>query len=210
MSHYFIENPAIMTDERKLNAEILGLQFNFLTNNGLFSCDKIDEMSRLLIENLPPLKGSFLDLGCGYGVIGIALAKKYNLSLTMSDVNSIALSYAAKNAKLNNVSAITVHSDSFENINGSFDTITLNPPIHAGKDVMYKMYEEAAQHLNPSGSFYVVIQKKHGAESTLRKLNEVFGNRCVAIHKRKGCFVYQCAMASSVSETSNPLYIQIG
>jgi len=192
MSHYFIENPEVMTNERRIVLEILGNKFQFLTNNGLFSCDKIDDVSRILIENLPPLDGSLLDLGCGYGVIGITLAKKNGLNLTMSDVNSLALDYAVKNARLNGVTVAAVHSDSFENIDGVFDTITLNPPIHAGKEVMYRMYREAAQHLAPGGSFYVVIQKKHGAESTFKELSEIFGGRCDAIYRKKGCFVYRC------------------
>ena len=196
MSHYFIENREILTNERRLNLEIFGLSFKFLTNNGLFSCDKIDDVSRTFIENLPPLSGTFLDLGCGYGVIGITLAKKYGLTLIMSDINSLALDYAVKNAKLNDVTAIAIHSDSFENISSTFNSITLNPPIHAGKETMVKMYKEAAQHLTPGGSFYVVIQKKHGAESTFKQLNEIFDGRCTVIYKRKGCFVYQCTKPS--------------
>ena len=191
MSHYFIENHDVITHERELTAEIFGMQFSFLTNNGLFSCDKIDEVSRTLIENLPAINGSLLDLGCGYGVIGITLAKKYGVTLTMSDVNSIAIDYALRNAVRNNIDATAIHSNSFENIHENFDNITLNPPIHAGKDIMYKMYEDAAQHLNVSGSFYVIIQKKHGAETTARKLNEIFGN-CSIIYKKKGCFIFRC------------------
>jgi len=191
MSHYFIETPGILTHERELHLEIFGLRLKFLTNNGLFSCDKIDDVSRTLMENLPALSGTLLDLGCGYGAIGITLAKKHGLTLTMSDVNSLALSYAAKNAALNNVPATTIHSNCFDNINGSFDIITLNPPIHAGKDTMYKMYAEAARHLNPGGSLYVVIQKKHGAQTTLAKLEEIFDpSQCATIYKKKGCFIF--------------------
>ena len=189
MNHYFIENPDLLTHERTLELHIFNMDFKFLTNNGLFSCDKIDDASTTLLKNLPPLKGTLLDLGCGYGVLGITLAKKYALELTISDINSIALKYAIKNAQLNKVPIKNaIHSDSFENIADNFDSITLNPPIHAGKDTMYKMYEESARHLAPGGSLYIVIQKKHGAQSSIEKLKELFA-RVDILYKKKGCFV---------------------
>ena len=195
MSHYFIENPQALTNERELSLEILGFKLRFLTNNGLFSCDKIDDASLTLIKNMPPIKGALLDLGCGYGVIGIALTKisemAGQITLTQSDINSLALNYAEKNAKLNNIPATFIHSDGFQQIHNSFDNITLNPPIHAGKDVMFRLYEESAAHLNPHGSLFIVIQKKHGAESTIRKLNELF-THCEILYKKKGRFVIQC------------------
>jgi 16S rRNA (guanine1207-N2)-methyltransferase len=140
---------------------------------------------------MPQIDGSLLDLGCGYGFIGIALAKKNEIALTQSDINSIALDYAKKNAKLNNVSATQIHSDCFEKISGTFENITLNPPIHAGKQIMERMYEEAFEFLNKNGSLFVVIQKKHGAESSQKKLHEIFGN-CKILHKKRGCFVFCC------------------
>jgi len=194
MSHYFIENPALLTRERELKLEIFGRKFRFLTNNGLFSCDKIDDASLTLLKNMPPIEGALLDLGCGYGVLGIVLAKVYGLGLTQSDINRVALSYAKRNAKLNNVETQAIHSDSFEKIAGRFDNIVLNPPIHAGKATLHRMYEESASHLkNPGGSLFIVIQKKHGAESTVKKLKEIFLN-CDILYKKKGCFVARASM----------------
>ncbi|MCL1863964.1 MAG: methyltransferase [Defluviitaleaceae bacterium] len=188
MSHYFIENHEVLTQDREIPLEIFGHRLGFLTNNGLFSCDKIDDASLILIQNMPPVKGAFLDLGCGYGVIGISLAKTNEIVLTQSDINSLALSYAQKNAARNGVIATLIHSDSFEKINGKFETITLNPPIHAGKDVMYRMYEDSAAHLTPDGAFYIVIQKKHGAESSIKKLKTIF-KYVEIIYKKKSLFV---------------------
>ena len=167
------------------------MEFNFLANNGLFSCDKIDAASILLLENIPPLTGQLLDLGCGYGTIGIVLAKKNPVALTMSDINRIALDYAAKNAALNQVEAEIVHSDGFENLSGVYDNIVLNPPIHAGKEVMYRLYAGAAEHLTPGGALYIVIQKKHGAESTQKVLRDIF-SECNTLYKKKGLYVLQC------------------
>jgi len=196
MSHYFIENPDILTNERELTLEFQGHKFRFLTNNGLFSCNKIDDASLLLLRNMPPIQGALLDLGCGYGLLGIVLAKLNDVSLTQSDVNSLALSYAEKNASINSIATTPIHSDSFAAIPGMFDNITLNPPIHAGKETVYRMYQESAEHLNPGGSLFIVIQKKHGAESTMKKLNELF-TQCNIIYKKKGYFVIQSSLSKA-------------
>jgi len=190
MNHYFIENRELLTNERLLELDIFDAKFKFLSNNGLFACDKVDEASVTLLKNIPPLEGKLLDIGCGYGTLGIVLAKMYGAELTMADINPIALEYAEKNARLNGISATFVHSDSFSNITEKFDNIVLNPPIHAGKEVMYRMYKESAMHLLPGGSLYIVIQKKHGAETTLVKFKEIFSQVNV-LYKKKGCYVIQ-------------------
>ena len=188
MKQYFEENPALLTDERMLPLDIFGHHLKFLSNNGLFSCDKVDGASIILLENMPPITGHLLDLGCGYGVLGIALGKKQNITLTMADINGIALDYATRNAALNHVAATPIQSNSFENIPGQFNNIVLNPPIHAGKDTMYRMYKEAAQHLIPGGALYIVIYKKHGAESTIKTFETIF-DTVEILYKKKGCFV---------------------
>jgi len=190
-NQYFNENPAALTQDRTLRLNIFGMDFQFLANNGLFSCDKVDAASILLLENIPPLTGRLLDLGCGYGTLGIVLAKKNPVTLTMSDINCIALDYAAKNAALNRVEAQCIHSDGFENLAHEYDNIVLNPPIHAGKEVMYRLYAGAAAHLAPSGALYIVIHKKHGAESTLAALKDIFSD-IVTLYKKKGLCVFQC------------------
>jgi len=191
MSQYFVENPDILTNERELVLNDFGHSFKFLSNNGLFSCDKVDDASLILIKNIPEIKGDLLDLGCGYGVIGIVLATLNDVSLTFSDVNKYALEYAVKNASRNDVEVFNaLYSDGFENIDGFFDVITLNPPIHAGKDVVYRLFKGASEHLKSSGVFYVVMYKKHGAESSLLKLREIFGH-VETVFKKKSCFVFK-------------------
>jgi len=191
MSQYFNENPAVLTHERELGLSLFGHNFTFLANNGLFSCEKVDAASILLLENIPSLTGATLDLGCGYGTIGVVLAKRDPVQVTMSDVNRIALEYAAKNIVRNGVEAQIVHSDGFESLPYIYDNIVLNPPIHAGKEVVNRLYHGAAMHLAPGGAFYIVIQKKHGAESTIRLLSEIF-EKCRTLYKKKGLYVLQC------------------
>ncbi|MCL2528548.1 MAG: methyltransferase [Defluviitaleaceae bacterium] len=187
-NQYFNENPQALTHERTLTLNIFNRNFSFLSNNGLFSCTKVDEASIILMENLPPLSGTLLDLGCGYGPIGIVLGKTYPLEVTMSDVNRIALDYARKNARRNGVTAQVIHSDGFESLPYKYDNIVLNPPIHTGKEVVNNLYAGAAKHLTPEGALYIVIHKKHGAESTIKTLREIF-KKCHILYKKKGLYV---------------------
>lgn len=179
-----------------LDVTLYGQKLRFAAAPGLFSYEKPDAASLLLVDvmrnTLPPLRGELLDLGCGYGLLGIALMKTHaeEAKLTMSDTNEIACRYAEKNAALNGVAASVVHSNGFAGIPLMFDHITLNPPIHAGKDVTYRLYEEAAAHLTPRGSLYIVIQKKHGAETALKFLQQIFTDVKI-LYKRKGFYVVQ-------------------
>jgi len=194
--HYFIPNPELAQRERSLPFTYAGQSFRFATAAGLFSCDEIDGASVFLLETLckqvPPLQGKLLDLGCGYGLLGIVLAKTHtqNTQLTLADINPIACDFARKNAKTHQVTATVIPSDGFENIPDTFDHIVLNPPIHAGKETTYRLYRESAAHLNPNGSLYIVIHKKHGAESTLEYLNGIF-TETETLNKRKGIFVFR-------------------
>ncbi|MDR1642324.1 MAG: methyltransferase [Clostridiales bacterium] len=191
MSHYFINDKDLKDDLKKLDFSFHGNQFAFLSNSGMFSKDHVDPASIELIETVPPLSGSLLDMGCGYGCIGIALAKAYGLKLTQADINEAALALAEKNCQTNGVKSELIKSDCFESVSGLFDTIAINPPIHAGKSVTYKMYEDSVKHLVPGGKLYVVTFKKHGAESTKEKLAQVYGN-CETLRKKKGCYVFCC------------------
>lgn len=191
MSHYFIEDKNLKHEFATVEYYFKENKFSFTTDAGLFSKDHIDPATEILLNAIPLLSGSLLDLGCGYGVIGIVLAKAYGLKLTQADVNGAAVALTVKNAKANGVITQSVISDCFENISGTFDVITLNPPIHAGKAVTYRMYEESINHLNPGGKFFIVTLKKHGAESTEAKLKSIYGS-CETIYKKKGVFVFCC------------------
>ena len=189
MSHYFEYDENLPHEYLNVEYEINGQVFKFTTDIGVFSREGMDAASDILIRTIPPLHGRLLDMGCGWGGIGIVLAKLYSLELTQADINPRALELTRKNCEDNNVKSEIILSDCFENIKSRFDTITLNPPIHAGKAVTYRMFEEAACHLAPEGRLYVVTLKKHGAESTERKLREVFGN-CDTLYKKKGYYVF--------------------
>jgi len=194
MNHYFNSNENLKHKETETEYIYRFAKFNFITDIGVFAKNGVDFATNILLENLPDLSGQTLDIGCGYGCIGIVLAKLYggNITVTMSDVNGRALELSRKNAKNNGVNANIIKSDGFENIPGSFDNIILNPPIHAGKAVIYKIYEEAYNHLNPDGRFFIVIQKKHGALSHKQKLEEIFGiGNCSVLYSKKGFYIFE-------------------
>lgn len=195
MSHYFTEDDTLKPNIEEFSYYFKDCKLDFVTNSGMFSPGHTDYATSLLLQTVPPLSGSLLDLGCGWGVIGISLGKQYGLSVTLADVNGRALECAEENCRRNNFSAQTVKSDCFESIDGEYDTITLNPPIHAGKKVIFDMYDGAFSHLKQNGKFYLVIQKKHGAESTIKKLTELFGS-CETIYKKKGYYILSCTKQS--------------
>jgi len=197
MSHYFTDDPNLTDDLRTFPYYFNGHAFRFTSNSGVFSPGHVDPESDLLIRTVPPLQGSLLDLGCGYGVIGITLCKAYYLSLTLSDVNPRSLKLAEINCEQNDVKAKALSSDCFKSIPGKFDTITLNPPIHAGKTVVYTMFEQSVEHLKEGGAFYVVMLEKHGAASAMKKLTEIYGN-CTLLYKKKGeCVFYSIPSAAA-------------
>lgn len=191
MSHYFIADDQLAEKKERFNYNFKGIRFEFESNSGLFSMGHVDYASDILINEIPSLKGSLLDLGCGYGPIGIVLGRTYGLDVTFADVNSKAIQYTQANLELNHFSGKVIESNCFDAIEDTFDSIVLNPPIHAGKQIIFQMYKGAFEHLKNNGCFYIVIQKKHGADSSIKALNEIFGN-CDVLYKKKGFFVLQC------------------
>lgn len=194
MDHYYSSNPTSESNEKQIEYDINGKKFSFITDNGVFSKAHIDFATSFMLNTIwNEVRGNVLDLGCGYGVIGITIASIPNVSMvTMCDVNQRALNLAKRNAEKNNVKNFEViESDCFENINKKFDTIITNPPIRAGKSVIYKMYEDSKAHLNANGILFLVINKKHGAPSTISFLETIFDNVEV-LDKKAGFNVIKC------------------
>lgn len=177
--HYYSRKPEVQHDRRTLSAVLRGRTFRFTSDAGVFSKGDVDYGSRALIEAMEiPDGSSVLDVGCGYGPIGLAAAHLAPKGIvTMLDINSRAIELARENAKLNGISNIKIlESDIFSAVAGqTFDIILTNPPIRAGKAVVHRIFEEAYEHLNENGALWVVIQKKQGAPSAAAKLEELFG-----------------------------------
>lgn len=194
MTHYFSEN----NNTLKSNPQVIAFSVNntplkFSTDNGVFSKNSLDRGTDVLLKYLEVDESvsSALDLGCGYGVIGIYLNVAYKIQVDMVDINLRAVELAKKNVELNHASATVFQSDGLENVTKKYDLIVTNPPIRAGKEIVYKFYEDAAKYLNKNGSFYLVINKKHGADSTFVKLKTIY-NEVDLIDRKKGFHVYRC------------------
>ena len=200
MAHYFDLDPTLASKERNIEFMIDGRVITLVSDNGVFSKDKIDEGSLAFLKVLVPLRlsGNILDLGCGYGPIGLTIAMTSpEARLTLADINTRALALCEKNAELLGLSRrVTVlHSDVYENIEGKFHSIVVNPPIRAGKVVTYAMYEGAFTHLIDGGSLFIVIRKNQGAPSASKYIEGIFGN--ISLLKRdKGYYIYQAVKKS--------------
>lgn len=190
--HYFSNNPSSKSDRKKIEFTLRGHRFVFLSDHGVFSKSEVDFGSRVLIEsfNAPEVEGNILDVGCGYGPIGLSLAKEYKERMVhMVDVNERALDLARENAGNNGVSNVRIYqSNVYEQVEGQYAAILSNPPIRAGKQVVHDILEKAHNHLLPGGELWIVIQKKQGAPSAMKKLEEVF-SEVEVVEKKKGYYI---------------------
>ena len=188
---YYEENQDSAHDIHELKVTLLGQHFSFLTDSGVFFFYIIDYGSQVLLNAVSFEAGkTLLDLGCGYGPLGIALAKVQGVKPTMVDVNNRALDLARKNAEKNGISATIFQSNVYEQVEGIFDYIITNPPIRAGKQIVHEMIGESITHLNSGGSLTLVIQKKQGAPSAKAKMEDVFGNATI-LKRDKGYYILQ-------------------
>lgn len=190
---YFAKKPTSESRPRTFQTEIVGVKCTFTTDQGVFSKNEFDDGTRILLEALPALSGRVLDLGCGWGAVGVTLGKKYpQAHFIMADINERAVTLSKLNMKENGVNnADVVESDAFSNVTGTFDFIITNPPIRAGKAVIYGMFDEAKKRLNPNGRLYIVIRKQQGAPSALKHLEETYPFAKV-ISREKGFWVIEC------------------
>mgnify|MGYP003296287381 CR=1 FL=1 len=194
MTHYFTDNRSLPQNRKKMEFRIWGFRVYLITDNGVFSKEKVDFGSELLLSTLTPsaMSGKVLDVGCGYGTIGLSIkVANPELDVTMVDVNDRALELTQLGAEVNGVTVNAFKSHCYENVTGTFQHIITNPPIRAGKDVVYSIFEGAHEHLDTDGALWVVIRKQQGAPSAIKKLEEIFGN-CTVINKDKGYFILKC------------------
>ena len=194
MTHYYTDNSDLLSNKREFDYYFDNEVFRFTTDNGVFSKGNVDYGSYILIKTIYKrnLGNSFLDLGSGYGPIGIII-KHFNtdIDVEMVDVNSRATDLAKLNCQNNNTD-IKVHlCENILELEHNFDTISLNPPIRAGKKVIYDLYEKSRDKLNDNGHLYIVIRKAKGANSSISKLETLFNN-VVVINKDSGYYVIDC------------------
>lgn len=191
--HYYSKNPHVKSEPKQWSAVLRGQTFSFMTDAGVFSKGEVDFGSRLLIDTFrePAIEGDILDVGCGYGPVGLSIASLLpERSIQMVDVNERALALSETNAKKNAITNVIVYSsDALDQVETkNFAAILTNPPIRAGKEIVFKFYEQAYEYLVVEGELWVVIQKKQGAPSTIARLEELFGNAEI-VEKSKGYYI---------------------
>ena len=191
--YYYTAKPESAHEERRFRAVFAGRTLAFETDAGVFSKQHIDPGSELLCASLPEdLAGDVLDMGCGWGAMTVLTPARFpKVNVTMADVNERALSLAVANVEKNHMQARAVLSDGFERIEGVFDAVITNPPIRAGKAVIYKMFEDAKAHLKPGGMLVLVIRKQQGAPSALKFLKTLY-RKAEVIARDGGYWVIRC------------------
>lgn len=196
LEHYFTNNDNLKSEIRELSYIYNGKPFIFLSDNGVFAKNKIDYASRLLVESFLKLVNTreedcnLLDVGCGYGYMGIVIGGVLGCCIDLVDVNKRAVHLSERNKKLNNVKGRAFISNAYESVKNKYKYIITNPPIRAGKDVVLDILVNAKGHLEDGGELWFVINKDQGAKSIKKIMDECYKVEVVA--KSKGFFVF-CA-----------------
>lgn len=190
MSQYFDNDNNIRHNKRIIEFYFNDKNYNLYSDNGVFSKDKFDYGTRLLLDSIDisKLSGNVLDLGCGIGVVGIILGTiNKNINIDMIDINERAISLVRDNLTLNKVKANVFSSDVYSNVNKKYDYIITNPPIRAGKEVVRKFLLGGYDYLNDNGILYFVMRKDHGVKSMIKELENKYN--VTIINKDKGFYI---------------------
>ena len=191
--HYYSNKPQTESKPRQWKFTLRGHTFTFETDAGVFSKSEVDFGSRVLIDTfeMPEVEGDVLDVGCGYGPIGLSIAKANpECFVHMMDINTRAIALAEKNAQVNGVQNVRIfESDGLASVGDvKVAAILTNPPIRAGKETIFRFYDESYEKLVEGGELWIVIQKKQGAPSTVSHLEELFSEVDV-VEKKKGYWI---------------------
>ena len=200
--HYYTSAPTSAHKTAYVDMEYRGHALRFETDSGVFSRTELDRGTEVLIETLPEtVSGAVLDMGCGWGVIGVAIGKHWpDTTITMADINQRACDLSRKNAAAAGVEATVIESDGYEKVLGNtYDLILQNPPIRAGKAVIYKMFADASACLHADGELWLVIRKQQGAPSAITYLKTLF-EEVDTVEKKSGFWIIRCRLPIKTTE----------
>jgi len=200
MNHYFTNDNNLKSNKKILKINFDNKDISLYTDNGVFSKEHFDYGSKLLITNFlkEEKKGRVLDLGCGYGVVGVILSSNKNLFIDMVDINKRAIELSKENLELNNIkNANCFESNIYDNIKEKYDYIITNPPIRAGKETIRKFLFGANEYLNELGEVWFVMRKDHGVKSMIKELEKTYFIKI--IDKDKGFYIIQLKKTGKVA-----------
>ncbi|NLK87338.1 MAG: class I SAM-dependent methyltransferase [Clostridiaceae bacterium] len=191
--HYYTEHPTSEIRERSFTQNIRNTELSLLSVSGVFAFEnKVDKASELLIKAFAPSGGTVLDLGCGYGAIGLFIKAMFkDQTVYLSDINERAVEYALQNARNNRLEITAIKSDLFSAFeNTTFDDIVTNPPFAAGKKILSSLIEQAYDYLNTNGALWITAYHNKGG-STLKKMMEERFSNVEDVEKSGGIRVYR-------------------
>lgn len=191
MNQYFENNENLKSNIEIKKVKIKNKDFEFMTDNGVFSKKGLDFGTRSLLEtiNIEEITGNVLDFGCGYGPIGIYIASMTNANVHMIDINRRSLELARRNVNLNHVNVQIYESNLYENVTETFDYIISNPPIRVGKTILYEILFKAKEHLKKNGKLIIVVNKDQGAKSIMKDLEKEY--KVCLLGKNKGFYIIE-------------------
>jgi 16S rRNA (guanine1207-N2)-methyltransferase len=193
----YFTNDNLKSELKEFDVSLMGVKLSLLSDNGVFSKNGVDFGTKVLLSSLPKelLQEPLLDVGCGYGPIGLSIAKSLGIETHLIDVNKRALHLTELNAKRNDIHNVSIYeSDCYSNVDNNikFRTIVTNPPIRAGKKVVYEILFGARFHLADDGNLFIVVRKEQGAKSMHKDLSEFYNVEI--LNKEKGYFIFKCTL----------------
>jgi 16S rRNA (guanine1207-N2)-methyltransferase len=173
--HYFTADPVSAGDLRPLNVRLAGRELRLVTSGGVFSPDRVDLGTQVLLRDAPdpPTSGNLLDVGCGWGALTLSLALlSPHAEVWGVDVNQRALDLVRRNATAAGTANVTAALPDDVPDDVRFDAIWSNPPIRVGKQALHALLLQWLPRLAPGASAYLVVQRHLGSDSLQRWLDE--------------------------------------
>ena len=199
VDHYYSKESASKFIPTEFSIEFEGRRLKFLSGSGVFSIGKVDDCSDVLVKYCTVTSGQhILDLGCGFGPVGICMLSKFkDITCDFSDVNKRATHLTKMNLENNKISRDRTHvytGEGYEKLEGKkYDVILLNPPQSAGRQLCNKLISDAKDYLKENGSVQIVARHNVGGAMFEKFMKETYGN-CETLARKGGMRVYKSVL----------------
>lgn len=173
--HYFTAEPVSAGELRPLPVRLAGRELQLVTSGGVFSPDRVDSGTQVLLRTVPdpPPSGTLLDLGCSWGALALSMALLApDAHVWAVDVNERALDLVRRNATGAGLTGVTAARPDDVPDDVRFDVIWSNPPIRIGKSALHALLLRWVPRLAPGGRAFLVVQRHLGSDSLQRWLDD--------------------------------------